>query len=864
MNWHALPAIEVLKDLRVDEKKGLPSSAVPELQEKFGKNQLPEGEAPSFLKVFISQFKSPLIYLLLLAAIAAFLMGEFSDGWVILFVVTLNSVIGAFQESRAEQSLQDLKKITTVSVRAIRDGREITIVAGELVPGDIVLFNAGDAVPADIRIVEAFSLRASESVLTGESVPVEKSIEAVAEKSSLGDRIGMLYSGTFITAGRARGVVVATGPATEIGQIAEMTSSVQEPPTPLSSRVAEFSRYLIYGCGIMFCLIVAIGLYQGISFSEIVMIGISQVVSMVPEGLPVAMTIAAAVGVQRMAARKTIVRKLSAVETLGSTSIICSDKTGTLTLNKMSVLEVRLWPYEKISWVEEVDSSDERIRRLFQMAVLCNDARLDGEKEMGDPTETALLRGAEKIGIMKERCNEIHPRVGEIPFDSSTKMMATEHASIQGKGFIAIKGAPDSVLELCGLSEEEKAGITKMNEEMASSALRVLGFAWIPEGNIQGKFEGLMGKATFLGLLGQMDPPREEVKVAIEHCRQAGIRPVMITGDHKTTGLAIARMIGLAREGDRAVDSAELGNLDDVNDIAVFARIHPSQKLKLVEAFQKSGHVVAMTGDGVNDAPALGKADVGVAMGITGTEVAKEASKIIITDDNFSTIVTAIAEGRLVYQNIKKIVLLLFSTSLAELFVLLLALIFGFPAPFAAVQILWNNLVTEGVITVNLIMDPPDGTEMQRAPISRSEPLINRIMIQRMLFIVPTIIFCGFGWFVWRLKSGIALDVARTETLTMLVVCEWFNVLNCRSEKKSALTWEIFKNNWLIGGLVVGNLLHILLVFWRPFGKYFHTVPMDIEIIPIIGLIGSSVLWVEEIRKAIVRRKERRPYAPHA
>lgn len=858
MNWHARPVEDILREFQVDEKKGLSSLGLPGLLQKYGRNELPDGEASSVIKVFFLQFKSPLIYLLLLASIAAFFLGEFSDGWVILFVVTLNALIGAFQEAKAEKSMRDLKKITKISVRVLRDGREKTIEAGELVPGDIVRFNAGDAVPADIRIIEAHSLEVSEAVLTGESVPVTKSNETVAEKSALGDRIGMLYSGTFITAGRATGVVISTGLATEIGQIAKLTSTVEEPPTPLTLRVAQFSRYLILGSGIMFCLIVGIGLYQGIPFSEIVMISISQVVSLVPEGLPVAMTIAAAVGVQRMAARKTIVRKLSAVETLGSTTIICSDKTGTLTLNKMSVIEVRLWPREVISWVKEVKASDDRICRLFQMAVLCNDARLLGEKELGDPTETALLRGAEKIGIHKEKFGEIYSRVNEIPFESVSKMMATEHNSPDGEGFVALKGAPDSIIELCDLSEEDKTGIREMNEQMARNALRVLAFAWVPGGKINGKIEVFKGRATFLGLLGQMDPPREEVRIAIEECRQAGIRPVMITGDHKSTGLAIAQMIGLAKEGDRAIDGLELETIGDIDDVVVFARVHPSQKLKLVESFQKKGHVVAMTGDGVNDAPALGKADVGVAMGITGTEVAKEASKIIVTDDNFATIVAAISEGRLVYQNIKKVVLLLFSTSLSELIVLLLALIFGFPAPFAAVQILWNNLVTEGVITVNLIMDPPEGTEMQRAPISRNEPLINRIMLQRMFFIVPTIVLCGFGWFVWRIQSGIDLAVARTETLTMLVVCEWLNVLNCRSEKKSALTWEILKNKWLIGGLVVGNLLHILLVFWHPFGKYFHTVPMDIEVIPRIVLIGSSVLWVEEIRKAIVRARERR------
>lgn len=863
MKWHAKNIQEVLKELEGDPKRGLTTDEVLKRQSIYGMNALPDTKTTSLVKVFIHQFKSPLIYLLLAAALAAHIMGETSDALVILFVVIVNSVIGTLQEGRAERSMADLRKVTSISVRGIRDGKEQNIRAEDLVVGDIVIFNAGDAIPADFRLLEGHSLTASEAVLTGESVPVEKDSSAVEADAPLAERSNMLYSGTFISTGRGKALVTDIGLKTEIGKIAELTESVKEPPTPLQNRIALFSRYLIYAAGVLFCVIILVGWLQGHSLTEIVMIAISQVVSMVPEGLPVAMTVAAAVGVQRMASKKTIVRKLSAVETLGSTSVICSDKTGTLTLNQMTVTRVCPAPDCIYEWDKVSENQDKRAHKLLQMAVLCNDAQIGEGKVLGDPTESSLIVAAEKIGLLKEALDEKYPRVGEIPFESVMKMMATEHMSSEGEHFIAIKGASDNVLELCGdLDTEKRSRIQELNEEMAKDALRVLALAYVPDDSIKKGYEGLKGKAQFLGLIGQIDPPRPEAKEAISDCRRAGIRPVMITGDHKTTGMAIARMIGLAREGDIAVEGRELENLSaeelaqQIKKIAVFARVHPSQKLKLVNAFQEAGHVVAMTGDGVNDAPALGKADVGVAMGITGTEVAKEASKIVVTDDNFSTIVTAIAEGRLVYQNIKKVILLLFATALAEVSVLLIALIAGFAAPYYAVQILWNNLVTEGVITINLIMEPAEGNELEREPISRTEPLITRMMRNRMFVIVPTMVACTFGWYLYRIKSGIDLEMARTETLTMLVVCQWFNALNCRSETKSALTFELFKNMWLVGGLIVGLILHTLVIYWRPLGQYFHTVPIDFAIIPQITLIASLILWTEEARKLYYRMRK--------
>ncbi|HEU4613509.1 MAG TPA: HAD-IC family P-type ATPase, partial [Kofleriaceae bacterium] len=466
------------------------------------------------------------------------------------------------------------------------------------------------------------------------------------------------------------------------------------------------------------------------------------------------------------------------------------------------------------------------------------------------------------------------PRRAEIPFDPDAKLMATQHAT-DGETCVVIKGAPEEVLRLCGsvrrhgndepLDDAGRKALLGVAGGLAARALRVLAVGVVDGGEIDSRtgFAAFRGRVTLLGLLGQIDPPRLEVKDAVARCRAAGIRPVMVTGDHKATGHAIARQLDIARDGDDAIDGTELARLSDeqlaerIEGIAVFARVHPAQKLRIVGAYQRRREVVAMTGDGVNDAPALVQADVGVAMGITGTEVAKESAKIVIADDNFSTIVAAVEEGRVVYRNIKKAVLLLFSTSAAEVAVLTLAMVLGYPPPFAAVQILWNNLVTEGLITVNLIMEPAEGDEMQQPPISPDEPLLTRVLLTRMAFMVPAIVISTLGWFVYRLALGVPEAQVRTETFTLLALCEWFNVLNCRSETHSALTFALFRNVWLVGGLVLGNLLQIAVVFWEPLGRVFYTVPFSLEIVLELGLVGSLVLWVEELRKLLVRARRR-------
>jgi len=894
MAWHALTAEEALRRQAVAAERGLGAEDLARRRAECGPNALPEAERRSVIRLVLRQFQSPLIYILFIAALLAMFLGKQGDAVVILIVVAVNALIGSLQEGRAERSMAALHRLSTLRARVLRDGAERLIEARDLVPGDVLLLAAGDAVGADARLIEAAALEIGEAALTGESLPVVKQAGALPEDTLLADRVNMVYSGTHVTAGRARAVVVATGPATEVGKIARLTATAEEPKTPLELRIAQFGRYLVAAALGMFVLVLGLGLARGLSFIDIFMVAISQMVSMVPEGLPVAMTIALAVGMQRMAARGAIVRRLAAVETLGSTSVICSDKTGTLTRNEMTV--TALWlPGERNITVDGVGyqpegllredgramrAEDPAVTALLEAVVLCNDARLvppDSEdsrwRPLGDPTEVALLTLALKGAVDPEALNRDWPRWGELPFDSGVKMMATGHGHVAGHRRVLIKGAPEAVLELCGLGRqgtgamplnaEGRAQALAAAEAMAGRALRVLAVADVADSGLDdgGGFAQFRGRAVLLGLVGQMDPPREEVKSAVAECQAAGIRPVMVTGDHKATGLAIARLLGIARAGDHAVDGRELERMpepelrDGLDRIAVFARVHPAQKLRIIEAFQARGNVVAMTGDGVNDAPALARADVGVAMGLTGTDVAKGAAKIIITDDNFATIVKAVEEGRLVYRNLKKVILYLFATSMAEIAVLMCALLLGYPLPLAAVQILWINIVTEGTVTVNLIMEPPEGDEMRRRPMSLAEPLLGRRLLRRVALMTPAMALSTFGFFAWRLSTGVPFELVQTETFTVLAMCQWFNVLNCESETRSTLRLGVLRNRWLMGGLALGILLQFAVIYAPPLNESFHTVPIPPADLLLIAACASLVLWLEEIRKLIARRR---------
>ncbi len=890
--WHSASIESVLSQLG-STIAGISGQEAQDRLKKEGRNVLPQKKRTSSWSTFFRQFRSPLIYILLFAAILAFAMGKRTDAAVILAVLFVNAIIGAVQENRAEKSMEALRRLSKMIVRVLRDSTEVVIEAEELVPGDVLLLSPGDAVTADARVIEASALEAAEAAITGESLPVSKSVESVPIETPLAERRNIVYAGTHISAGRGRAVVVKTGPRTELGAIAKLTELAIQPKTTLELRLSQFGRLLVVAALAVFVIVIALGIMRKVPFVEIFMVAISELVSMVPEGLPVAMTIALAVGMQRMASRGTIVRRLAAVEALGSVNVICSDKTGTLTRNEMTV--TALWlPGRDLIAVTGVGyspegriqvptatstGSDKQIDGLLEAVVLCNDAEIVrpsddgiGWRALGDPTEAALLTLALKGGVDPHKVRDAHPRRAEIPFDSASKMMAVQNGGLTS-GRVIVKGAPEMVLALCHRaalregSAELKPGMREQIEraidDMGQKALRVLAvaendrFTLLPERG----FDQLSGHMTFIGLVGQLDPPRTEVKEAVEQCKHAGIRPVMITGDHKITALAIAEQLAIARHGDVALDGAELERMPEqelratLDRISVFARVHPAQKLRIIEALQSRGFVVAMTGDGVNDAPALARADVGVAMGITGTEVAKSASDIVISDDNFATIVKAVEEGRLVYANLKKVILFLFATSLDEVIVLVAALLFGYPLPLAAVQILWINIVTEGTLTINLVMEPLEGDEMQRPPIPAKEPLVTWTMIKRMAVMVPASVAVTFGFFLWRLSSGAPLALVQTETFTVLTVCQWFNVLNCRSQTKSALTLGILKNVWLLGGLLLSNLLQFAVVYLEPMNRIFHTVPIPLVDFFLIGAAASMVLWTEEFRKWCARRR---------
>jgi magnesium-transporting ATPase (P-type) len=891
--WHALDAAQALAALDATPG-GLTGAEAGRRLARHGPNSLPEGKRSSLLAVFARQFASPLIYLLVVAAVIAVSVGERGDAVVIGTILLANAVIGTFQEGRAERSMRALRKLTALRTRALRDGEERDLAASEVVPGDVLVLAAGDAVPADARILDGSRVEAVEAVLTGESQPAQKRAEPAPAASVLGDRWSMLHAGTHLSAGRARAVAVATGSGTELGRIAALTRATETPPTPLERRVARLGRVLVVLALVIFALVLAVGLLRGVPLAEIFMVAVSQLVSVVPEGLPVAMTVGLAAGMQRMAARRAIVRRLSAVESLGSTTVICSDKTGTLTRGENTAVAVRLdgreltvegVGYEPVGRLLDGDrpvaaAPDPSLRALLEAAALCNDAALvppsadDARwRALGDPTEAALLSLARKGGIDPEELRRLHPRTGELPFDAGARLMATVHAG-PGGGRTVVKGAPEALLPLCSsaraghatraLDEGGRRALLAASDRMAAGALRVLAFAeGAPLAPDDLGLEALDGRLTLLGLVGQVDPPRPEAREAVARCRSAGIRPIMITGDHRATGLAVARALGMAGEEGRALDGAELeamgaAELDRaVAGTSVFARVAPSQKLRIVEALQRRRQVVAMTGDGVNDAPALVRADVGVAMGRTGTEVAKEAAAIVVTDDNFATIVDAVAEGRVVYRNVRKALLLLLSTGLAEVLVLLSALLLGYPLPFPAVQILWNNVVTEGTITVNLGMEPAEGDEMQQPPIRPSVQLLGDGLLPRMALMSATITLVTFGYFAIGLAMGLPFERVRTGTFTLLAVCEWFNLLNCRSERRTALRNPLHRNPWLMAGLGLSVALQLAVIYWQPLGRAFRTVPLPPRDLAIVVAVGSLVLWAEELRKLVAGRLHR-------
>ena len=844
----------MLRFVDTHAEEGLTSTEAQRRRAEHGPNALPERPPRPLWRTFARQFKSPLIYILLVAAVLAVALGHQGDALVILAVLIVNALIGAAQEGRAERSMAALRRLSALRVRVLRGGNEQSLEARELVPGDILLLAAGDAVGADARLIEEAQLQVAEAALTGESVPVAKAVRALSEATGLADRHNMVYSGTHVTAGRAHAVVVATGVHTEVGRIAGLTEAASDPKTPLEQRIEQFGRWLVGAALGLFVIVVLLGLWRSLPLAEVLMVAISQMVSMVPEGLPVAMTIALAVGMQRMAGRGAIIRRLSAVETLGSTTVICSDKTGTLTRNEMTV--TALWlPGEReiaVSGIgyapagslteggQSVDAADPALATLLHAAALCNDAELLPPADdqgawtvLGDPTEGALRVLAAKAGLALDALARAAPREAELPFDSDTKLMATRHRWAGAPRRVFVKGAPEAVLRLTAADGAAAVQAARAAAEaMAARALRVLAFAVVEDDPLDTSagFDALAGRAHLLGLVGQIDPPREEVKAAVAECRAAGIRPVMVTGDHKLTGLAIARELGIARfddtVSDRAVDGPELERMgeadlrDELERIAVFARVQPAQKLRIVEALQARGEVVAMTGDGVNDAPALRRADIGIALGQRGSDVAREASDMVVTDDDLATIVTAVREGRGIYDNIRKVVDFLVAGNLGEILVVVGGLLAfpGLGVPLLPLQLLWINLLTDGMPAIALGVDPIRGDLMRRPPRPRQARLLawsrlRPLLLRGALIAAATLaaLAAARGWL------DAPWERARAVMFTTLVLAHLLYAFNVRPGSGGP-----FSNRWLLlavaGGLVAQLLVVLTPALQGPFG----------------------------------------------
>ena len=840
MTYHQLPASEAVQTLNSDSSRGLRSEQVQERLASVGENKLKEKKKKTNVQRFLAQFKDVMILILLGAALISFIIAcvegepkEFFEPLLILLIVVLNAIMGVMQESKAEKALEALKNLSAPHARVIRDGKESVIDASQLVPGDIIRLEAGDFIPADGRLLRSVSLKCEESALTGESVPSEKDAEAaVEEKAPLGDRSNMVFSGCSVTYGTALAVVTATGMDTEMGKIANLLDNESDSQTPLQQKLAQLGKYLgilaLAACAIIF----VVGLANGIPALEIFMTAVSLAVSAIPEGLPAIVTIVLSIGVQRMVKKNALIRRLPAVETLGSASVICSDKTGTLTQNRMTLVKAYV---DGQNGLEDISTQNsDPVRRLLQYASLCCDGTVtfqgDEVQHIGDPTETAIVLAAHRNGMPKDDLNRRYPRLAELPFDSDRKLMTTIN-QIDGKYVVIVKGAFDMMVPRCVAGDLEKARDTV--EQMSSDALRVLAVAWkeidaVPQHPTSEELEcGL----TLMGLVGMIDPPRPEAKKAVDVCRRAGIKPVMITGDHVVTAAAIAKDLGIMQPGDRAITGAELDAMTDaeldsqVERISVYARVSPENKIRIVKAWQRKGQVVSMTGDGVNDAPALKAADIGCAMGITGTDVAKGAADMTLTDDNFSTIVDAVREGRGIYANIRKVVGFLLGTNIGEVITVFMAMLLWHKTPLLSMQLLWINLVTDSLPAISLGMEAVEADVMEKKPRSREEGIFAhglglRVVLQGIMFAVLSLIA-----FVVGEKAVGTLAGGQTMAFLVLSVSQVVQAYNMRSEH-SLFQIGPFSNHKLNWAALV-SLLLVALVLFTPL-----RIPFGLTVLP--------------------------------
>ena len=901
VTWHALSATDVLQQLETPEETGLTVDEVKARQEKYGLNELIEKKRTTFWEMLFAQLNNFVVILLIVASVISALLGDYIEAGAILTIVVLNAILGIVQESRAEEALAALKKLAAPEAQVLRDGHRVSVPAAQLVPGDIVFLEAGNYIPADIRLLEAINLSIEEASLTGESVPVKKNAESYLEKDiPLGDRKNTAFMGTLVTYGRGKGVVISTGMYTQLGLIATMLQSVEDEETPLQKRLDQLGKVLGWGslivCGLVFVigairLLLANGapsLTDPTTIQHIVdmfMVAVSLAIAAVPEGLPAVVTISLAGGMREMVRRHALIRRLASVETLGSTTVICSDKTGTLTQNEMTVTQ--LWVDGKFVSItgsgytpkgeflvdgKSVDLKDySAVQTALWIGSLNNDAQLEysGEAEgkatyrmIGDPTEGAILVAALKAGSSAKELNDAYPRQQEIPFDSERKRMVTIHAIEAPKKedispfsdeekrewhIIAVKGAPDVVLDLCShvqtlnngddkLDKKRRKEIIAANDRMTKGALRVLGVAYrlIPALPDEINSDTLEKDLTFVGLIGMIDPARTEVKPALETAVNAGIRTVMITGDYPNTARAIAEEIGLMQTGHKVMTGAEIGELSDeemtetVKVTDVYARVSPKHKMRIVDALRTNGEVVAMTGDGVNDAPAIKRADIGIAMGITGTDVAKETADMVLTDDNYASIVSAVEQGRVIYSNIRKFVYYLLSCNAAEIMIIFLATLFGWPVPLTAIQLLWLNLVTDGAPALALGSEKGDPDIMDQDPRPTDEPIINRYMQLGILVQTIAITAATLGAFAIGYYSDlIHIELAETMAFVTLSVSELLRAYTARSEYYPLHKIGIFKNK-LMNWAVLASLVLILLVMYVPFFQpIFNTTALN-------------------------------------
>lgn len=889
-NWHNKSLEEVATTLQTDLEHGLDEQESVERFAKWGPNELPEKKAVTPLSIFLRQFNDFMIWVLFFAVILSGVwLGETVDAVAILAIIVLNAVLGFVQEYRAELAMAALKELAAPGARVIRSGHEKGIKARELVPGDIVVLEAGDIVPADARLAEVANLMANEASLTGESAPVAKDTEVIGgEDLPLGELTNKVYLGTTIVAGRGKAIVVATGKDTEMGAIAEILQTTPLEKTPLQVQLKQVGKRIAVLCLIVAAIVVFAGVMRGYPVAIMLLAGVSLAVAAIPEGLPAVVTVALALGVQSMARRNAILRRLHAVETLGSTTVICTDKTGTLTQNEMKVKlfywDRRLVPVSRLLSEEVAPVA----ARLAVMGLLCNDARFGKEKKpLGDPTEVALLVIGEKMGFDKKELEKTNPREAEIPFDSHRKRMTTvnrlsgdwlaeERKGAKESAHVVItKGAPEIVLEKCThvvdqagrpleLTPEERKHLLEINADMAGKAYRTLGLGYRVLDVLPAEIspEIIESGLIFAGLVGMTDPVREEVYEAIRLCKNAHIEVVMVTGDHVRTAEAVAKEIGLWEEGAEIMDGVELESVSEeelskrVERIRVYARVAPLHKVKIVNAFKSRGHVVAMTGDGINDAPAIKRADIGIAMGVLGTDVTKQASDMVLADDNFATIVSAVKEGRLVYDNIKKFVLFLLSCNMSEVLTMFLAMTVGLPLPLLPIQILWVNLVTDGLPALALGMDPPEADLMKRPPREPSEEILaaNRqaqIFWQGVLMTIGALGSFAISLFV----LGSSLPQARTIVFTTLVIAQLLHSLNFRSARETVFSGHSLGNRFLVLALLASVALQLNVIYFVPLQPIFHTAFLGLtEWAVIMASALLPLFFVDRIKVLLSRR----------